>query len=43
MTIRHLEVFIAVCDYGKMSTAAEKLFMAQPSVSQAIAEIESTV
>ncbi|HBR03072.1 MAG TPA: LysR family transcriptional regulator [Ruminiclostridium sp.] len=40
MTIRHLEVFIAVCDYGKMSTAAEKLFMAQPSVSQAIAEIE---
>lgn len=40
MTIRHLKIFIAVCDYGKMSTAAEKLFMTQPSVSQAIAEIE---
>lgn len=40
MTIRHLKIFIAVCDYGKMSLAAEKLFMAQPSVSQAIAEIE---
>jgi DNA-binding transcriptional LysR family regulator len=40
MTIRHLKIFIAVCDYGKMSFAAEKLFMTQPSVSQAIAEIE---
>jgi DNA-binding transcriptional LysR family regulator len=40
MTIRHLKIFISVCDYGKMSLAAEKLFMAQPSVSQAIAEIE---
>ncbi len=40
MTIRHLKIFIAVCDYGKMSLAAEKLFMAQPSVSQVIAEIE---
>ncbi|MEA5093848.1 MAG: LysR family transcriptional regulator [Sedimentibacter saalensis] len=40
MTIRHLKIFIAVCDYKKMSLAAEKLFMAQPSVSQVIAEIE---
>lgn len=40
MTIRHLEIFISVCNYGKMSLAAEKLFIAQSSVSQAIAEIE---
>lgn len=40
MTIRHLEIFIAVADYGKMSIAAEKLFISQPSVSQAISEIE---
>ncbi|MEG0132581.1 MAG: LysR substrate-binding domain-containing protein [Clostridium sp.] len=41
MTIRHLEIFIAVVDCGKMRLAAEKLFISQPSVSQAIADIES--
>jgi len=41
MTIRHLKIFIAVADYGKMRLAAEKLFISQPSVSQAIAEIEN--
>ncbi|MEG1984107.1 MAG: LysR family transcriptional regulator [Oscillospiraceae bacterium] len=40
MTLRHLRVFIAVAENGKMSAAAEKLYIAQPSVSQAIAEIE---
>lgn len=40
MTIRHLKVFIAVADCGKMSLAAEKLYIAQPTVSQAISEIE---
>ncbi|MEL7647563.1 MAG: LysR family transcriptional regulator [Sedimentibacter sp.] len=40
MTIRHLKILIAVCDCGKMSLAAEKLYIAQPSVSQAISEIE---
>lgn len=40
MTIRHLKIFIAVCEYGKMSTAAKKLHISQPSVSQAIAQIE---
>lgn len=40
MTIRHLKVFLAVAETGKMSGAAEKLFIAQPSVSQAIADIE---
>ena len=41
MTIRHLEIFIAVADCGKMSLAAERLFISQPSVSQAISDIES--
>lgn len=40
MTIRHLEIFIAVADCGKMSLAAERLFISQPSVSQAISDIE---
>lgn len=41
MTIRHLKIFLAVADTGKMSAAAEKLYMSQPSVSQAIRELES--
>lgn len=40
MSIRHLRVFIMVADCGKMSVAAQKLFITQPSVSQAIREIE---
>ena len=41
MTIRHLKIFIAVADTGKMSAAAEKLYISQPSVSQAIRELEA--
>ena len=41
MTIRHLRVFIAVVDAGSMTAAAKKLFIAQPSVSQTISELES--
>lgn len=40
MTIRHLEIFIAVADTGKMREAAKKLFISQPSVSQAVKELE---
>lgn len=40
MTIRHLKIFLAVVDCGKMSAAAEKLHITQPTISQAIAEIE---
>lgn len=40
MTIRHLKIFIAVAETGKMSSAAERLFITQPSVSQAIHELE---
>ena len=40
MTIRHLNVFTAVADAGGMSAAAKKLHVSQPTVSQAIAELE---
>lgn len=40
MTIRHLRIFIEVVDCGKMSAAAKKLFISQPTVSQAIKELE---
>ena len=40
MTIRHLQIFIAVADCGKMRAAAEQLYISQPSVSQAIRELE---
>jgi DNA-binding transcriptional LysR family regulator len=40
MTIRHLRIFIEVVDSGTMSTAASRLFISQPTVSQAIRELE---
>ncbi len=41
MTIRHLEIFLAVYDSLSMTQAAKKLFITQPTVSQAIAELEA--
>lgn len=40
MTIRHLRIFVEVADTGKMSTAAEHCYLSQPTVSQAIKELE---
>lgn len=40
MTIRHLKIFITVAETGKMSLAAKKLYLAQPTISQAIHELE---
>ena len=40
MTIRHLEIFSAVCARGSVTQAAEILNMTQPAVSQAIRELE---
>ena len=40
MTLRHLRIFVAVCTWGSITRAAEKLQMAQPSVSLAIRELE---
>lgn len=36
MTIRYLKIFLAVAEYKTMSAAAEKLYISQPTVSQAI-------
>lgn len=41
MTIRHFRIFAAVCDDMNMTRAAEKLFISQSAISQAISELES--
>lgn len=40
MTIRHLKIFIAVCEHGSTTRAAEALYIVQPTVSHAISELE---
>ena len=40
MTIRHLKIFIAVAECGSMNTAAKNLYLSQPTISQAIRELE---
>ncbi len=40
MTFRHFQIFIAVCKAGSMTKAAESLGISQPSVSQAVRELE---
>ena len=40
MTIRHLKIFTEVADAGGMSAAAKRLHISQPTVSQAIRELE---
>ncbi|MBS4534994.1 LysR family transcriptional regulator [Clostridium sp. D2Q-14] len=40
MNFRHLKIFITVCEEMNMTKAAKKLYISQPSVSQAISELE---
>jgi LysR family transcriptional regulator, transcriptional activator of the cysJI operon len=40
MDIRHFRIFLEVCQTTSMTQAARNLFMTQPSVSQAVAEME---
>lgn len=40
MTLRHFHIFLEVCDSGGMTSAAKALHMTQPSVSQAVREME---
>lgn len=40
MTIRHLKIFVAVAQTGQMSKAAKNCYLTQPTVSQAIHELE---
>lgn len=41
MTLRHLRIFVAVCETGSATAAGEKLYIAQPSISLAISELEN--
>lgn len=40
-TFRHLKIFVTVAECGTMRKAAEMLYISQPSVSQAIQELEA--
>ena len=40
MTLRHLTIFLTVAQQGSMSGAARALYLSQPTVSQAIGELE---
>jgi DNA-binding transcriptional LysR family regulator len=41
LNLRHLRYFVAVAEEGQMTAAAQKLHLAQPAVSRAIAQLES--
>ena len=42
MTLRHIKIFLAVCEsQNNVTRAAEKLLMAQPAVSLALSELEA--
>lgn len=40
MTFRHLKIFIAVADCESMTKASKELYIAQPTVSQAVLDLE---
>jgi LysR family transcriptional regulator, nitrogen assimilation regulatory protein len=40
MDIRQLRCFVSIVDYGSLGKAAEKLYVAQPSLSQQVARLE---
>jgi DNA-binding transcriptional LysR family regulator len=40
MTLRHIKIFVAVCEFNSITKAAEKLYISQPAVSCTIKEFE---
>ena len=40
MDVRQLRYFVSIVDFGSLGKAAEKLFVAQPSLSQQMARLE---
>lgn len=40
MTLRHMKIFVTVCQENSISQAAKKLYISQPAVSNAIKELE---
>ena len=41
VTLRHIRIFVTVCKLGSTTKAGEELFIAQPSISLAISELEN--
>ncbi|WP_068668461.1 LysR family transcriptional regulator [Thermosulfurimonas dismutans] len=41
ITLRQLEIFLAVAETGHVSKASQRLFLSQPAVSMAISELEN--
>lgn len=41
MTLRHLKIYVAVCDHGTLTAAGKELYIAQPAISLAISELEA--
>lgn len=41
MTLRHMQIFITVCKEKSITSAAKKLYISQPAVSNAIKELEA--
>ena len=39
-TLRHLRIFVTVCETGSMTAAAQILYIAQPAISLAVSEME---
>ena len=42
MTLRHLQIFVAVYQENSITKAADKFYISQPAVSKYIREIEDT-
>ncbi len=40
MTLRHLKIFVAVCEHKSTTKAAEALYIVQPTISHTITELE---
>ncbi len=41
MTLKHLKIFVAVCEQGSTTKASKALFIVQPTISHAIKELEN--
>lgn len=40
MTLKHMKIFVAVCNENSITLAAKKLYLSQPAVSLAVKELE---